>query len=445
MKSTTKPIERRQVELRIEVEQEEFDAAKADAFKKLATRVEIPGFRKGKAPRQLVEQHIGKEAIADEATEQLFPDMYEKALTEHAVQPLLMPHVHLEQREPPVFVATVPLEPVIDLGDYRSVRIAEEEEAITDEHVTSAIDRIRESQASLVPVERPLQFGDFAVLDVRATIDDQPILEHEGVSYELVEGGQMPVPGFADSIVGMSSGESKSFTLNMPEDFRVAELAGKECACNVTVQQVRQKELPELGDEMAKTFGFDSLDLLKERVGSDLESRAKEQARTKLIQSALEAIAAQGSVDFPPALEDREIDDLLSEEARRYGYKNVEDYLKMTQRSLEQIREDLRQLAHTRVVNGLILSKLAATEEIEITDADVDNRIEELLGQAQDQERMRELLSAPHMRDSVAERLRTSRTLDRLVAIVTGQDADSTEDTDTGSGATAAEEPEGDS
>ncbi len=442
MNSTAKTIERRQSELRIEVEQEEFQTAIDRAFRKLAARVEIPGFRKGKAPRQLVEQHIGKETIVDEAIEQLFPDMYEKALTEHDIHPLLMPHVHLEQRNPPVFLAIVPLEPEVDLGDYRAVRVTREEETVTDEHVTSAIDRIRESQASLVPVERPLQFGDFAVLDVHATIEDQTILEHEGVSYELVEGGQMPVPGFAEAIVGMSGGESKSFTLKMPEEFRVPELAGKECLCNVTVQQARQKELPEVGDEMAKAFGFDSFDLLKERVGSDLESRAREQARTKLIQSALEGIAAGGTVEFPPALEDREIDDLLSEEARRYGYRNVEDYLKMSQRPLEQIREDLRPLAHTRIVNGLILSRLATAEGIEITDADVDNRIEELLGQSQDQERMREMLAEPQVRESVAQRLRTSRTLDRLVSIVTEHDPHGEEDTDSGS--TAADEPEDD-
>ncbi len=421
MKSTAKTIERRQVELRIEVEPEEFEAAKAEAFRKLSARVEIPGFRKGKAPRPLVEQHVGKEAIADEAIEQLFPDMYEQALAEHEVHPIMMPHVHLEEREPPAYIATVPLAPEVDLGDYRSVRVTQEQEAVTDEHVQSAIDRIRESQAALVPVERPLEYGDFALLDVHATIDDQTILDHKGVSYELVEGGQMPVPGFAESIVGMAGGESRNFTLKMPEDFRIADLADKDCICDVTVQQVRHKDLPELSDDMAKSFGFDSLDLLKERVGSDLESRARDEARTRLIQSALETIAAQGSVDFPPALEDREIDDLLAEEARRYGYKSVEDYLKMTQRPLEQIREDLRPVAHTRIVNGLILSHLAAAEAIEISDTDVDNRVEELLTQSQDQDRMRELLAAPHMRESIGERLRTTRTLDRLVAIVTGQ------------------------
>ncbi len=441
MKSTAKPIERCQVELHIEAEPPEYEAAQSEAFRHMARRVEVPGFRKGKAPRHIVEQHIGKEAIADEAVERLFPTLYEQALATHEIHPVMMPHVHLDQRDPPVFVAVVPLKPEVELGDYRSVRVAQEEATVTDEHVTSALDRIRESQAALVPVERSLQFGDFALLDVEATVDDQTILDHKEVTYEVVEGGQMPIPGFAEAIVGLSGGESREFTLQMPDDFRIADLASKECTCNVTVRQVRQKELPELGDDMAKSFGFESLDMLRERVGSDLESKARNEARSKLIQSALDAIAAQANVDFPPVLEEKEIEDLLAQEAKRYGYKNVEDYLKMSQRPLEQIREDLRPLAHKRITNGLILDRLAALEEIAIDETDVDNRIEELLAEAQDKDKMREFLASPQMRDSIADRLRTSRTLDRLVSIVTG-DVEQVSDDESDAGASEEGEDE---
>ena len=423
MKSTAKTIEHCQAELHIEAEQAEYDAATVEAFKYLAGRVEIPGFRKGKAPRPLIEKHVGREAVVDEALERLFPALYEEALTTHELHPITTPHVHLEQREPPVFLAIVPLEPQVELGDYHSVRVAKEEVEVTDEHVLSALDRLRESQAVLVPVERPLQFGDFASLDVKATINEQPFLDHKGVTYEMVAGSAMPLPGFAEAIAGLSAEETKEFSLIVPEDFRVSELAGKECRCSVTVQQVRQKELPELGDSMAKSFGFDTLEALRERVGADLESNARNQARTALIHKALEAIAAQGKVDFPPVLEEREIDDLLAGEAKRYGYKTVEDYLQMANKPLDDIRADLRPLAHERIVNGLILSRLAGVEEIAVTEDDVTGRVEELLNEAQDKERVRELLATPQMRESIADRLRTNRTLDRLVAIVTGETA----------------------
>ncbi len=431
MKSSTKTIEHRQTELRIEAEAPEYQAAEVEAFRYLAGRVHIPGFRKGKAPHAVVERHVGRDAVVDETIERLFPRLYEQALTEHAIHPITTPHVHLEQREPPVFLALVPLEPEVDLGEYRSVSVAEEEVSVSDEHVLSALDRLRESQAVLVPVEHPLQFGDFASIDVTATIDEQPFLDHKGVTYEMVAGSAMPLPGFAEAIAGMSAGEAREFNLTVPADFRVAELAGKECRCAVTLQQVRRKELPELGDSMAQSFGFETLEALRERVGADLESNARNQARTALIHKALEAIAAQGHIDFPPVLEEREIDDLIAGEAKRYGYKNVEDYLQMASKSMEDIRAELRPLAHERIVNGLILSRLSREEGITVSDADVDARIEELLQEAQDKDRVRALLTAPEMRESIADRVRTNRTLDRLVAIVTGESSAATTEADT--------------
>jgi trigger factor len=445
MKSTVKTIEHRQVELHIEAEPPEVEAAEAEAIRYLSGRVEIPGFRKGKAPRAIVEKHVGREAVVDEALERVFPKLYEQALTAHDIHPITTPHVHLEQREPPVFLAIVPLEPEVDLKDYRSVRVTPEEVAVTDEHVLSALDRMRESQAVLVPVERPLKFGDYALIDVVATVEGQPFLDHKAVTYEVVVNSQMPLPGFAEAIVGLSAAESKEFTLTIPDDFRIAELAGKTCSLSVTLQQAREKELPELGDDMAKTFGFDSLAALRERVDADLQSNARNQARTALIHNALDAIAAQGHVDFPPVLEDREIEELIAGEAKRYGYKSVEDYLQMASKTIEETTEELRPLAHERIVNGLILNRLARIEGIDVTEADVAGRVEELLTEAQDKDRVRELLAAPHMRESIADRLRTNRTLDRLAAIVAGEAVPEPEATTevVASGATEGEKEDG--
>ena len=434
MKSTAKEIEHRQVELHIEAEQEEYDAAQAEAFKHLARKTSVPGFRKGKAPRHMLEQYIGREALVDEAIEHLLPVLYEQALEAHDINPIAMPSIALEQRELPVFNATVPLEPRVKLGDFRSIRVKPEEVDVTDEHVLAALERMRESQAVLEPAERPLAFGDFSTLDVKATVDDQPFLDHKQVTYEVAAESQMPIPGFAESIVGLSKDESKDFTLKIPDDFRVTELAGKDCLCSVTVHQVRQKQLPELADALAETFGFDSLDALRVKVGSDLESNARNQVRTSLIHSALDAIEAQGEVDFPPFMEEREIDELLLGEARQYGFKSVDDYLRMSNRGLEEVREALRPLAHKRIANGLLLHEIAQQEQIEIDASEVDNRVEELLSQAQDKEKVREYLAAPEMRESLENRLRTNRTLDRLIEIVTA-DAPETKGTSKTKGA----------
>jgi trigger factor len=439
MKSTAKELERRQTEIRIEVEEEEYTAAMNRAYAQLSKRVEIHGFRKGKAPRHLVEQAIGKENIEDEAIEQMFPSLYEQALETHDLYAATTPKVSLEQRDPPVYAVIVPLQPEVDLGDYKAVRVEEESAEVSDEEVVAAIDRIRESQAVLAPVERALAYGDFAIIDVKASVEETPFLDHQQVTYEMVEGSPMPMPGFADALVGMEKGEVREFTLKMPEDFRTAELAGKDCSCSVTLQEVKVKEAPELTDSLAQTFGFDSVDAMRERVGNDLESNARSKVRNELINKALDAIGAQGKVEFAPVFEEREIDDLLENESKRYGYKEVSDYLKMTNRPLEELREDLRPLAHKRIVNGLIISELGMAEQIDATAEDVDARIEELVAQsvsqgqeqmggeqatpeAQEamQQRMREYLNTPEMRESVEHRLRTNRTLDRLVEIVTG-------------------------
>ncbi|MBN1856699.1 MAG: trigger factor [Dehalococcoidia bacterium] len=419
MKSTATEIERRQVQLHIEAEADEFAAAQAAAVKHLSQHTTVPGFRKGKAPRHILEQHLGKEAIIDEAIEQLFSALYEQALDTHDIHPVANPQIKLEQREPPIFEVTVPLQAHVSLGDYKSVRVKHELADVTEEHVSEAIDRLRESQAVLTPVERPLAFGDFASIDVKATAADQPFLDHKQVTYEMVAESKMPLPGFAESIEGLSPGETKDFTLTVPEDFRITELAGKECACSVTVQQVQEKKLPELTDALAETFGFETLDALKERVGTDLESNAQSQARTALIHSALDAIEAQGEVDFAPYMEDREIAELIEGEARQYGYKTVEDYLRMSNRTIEDMMTAMRPAAHKRIVNGLILNEIAEQEGIETTDSDVDNRIEELLSQSKDKEKARAYLDTPQMRESLANRIRTNLTLDRLAAIVT--------------------------
>ena len=463
MKSTAKELEHRQTEIRIEVEEEEYTTAKNRAYTQLSKRVEIPGFRKGKAPRHLVEQAIGKENIEDEAIEQMFPSLYEQALETHDLYAATTPTVSLEQRDLPVYKVIVPLRPAVDLGDYKAVRIEQESAEVTDEEVVAAIDRIRESQAVLAPVERALAYGDFAIIDVKASVEETPFLDHQQVTYEMVEGSPMPMPGFSEALVGMEKAEVREFTLKMPDDFRTAELAGKDCACSVTLQEVKVKEAPELTDSLAQTFGFDTVDAMRERVGNDLESNAKSKVRNELVNKALEAIAEQGKVEFAPVFEEREIDDLLENEAKRYGYKEVADYLKMTNRPLEELREDLRPLAHKRIVNGLILSELGISEGIDATTEDVDARIEELLVQslAQSQEqvgadqatpeiqetmqqKMREYLNTPEMRDSVEHRLRTNRTLDRLVEIVTGVESEAPKEAEIAEEAAAPVEEESD-
>ena len=418
MRVTREKLENCQVSLNIEAEARELEKALDEAYHRLVSKVSIPGFRKGKTPRAILEQHLGKSTLLEEALERLIPQLYKQAIESEKIEPIAQPQIEVTQNEPLVFKAIVPLKPTVKLGDYHSIKLKAEPVEIGEGEIGAAIEQLRQQQAVLLPVDRPVQLGDFVTLSIEATIEGKPFLNHKDLLYQVDSNSTFPLPEFAQKLEGVKKNEERIFSLKVPADYSIKEFCGQECLFKTTISEIKEKQLPQLDDEFAQSCNYANLTQLREGVTADLRAKAERRSRLEVRQKAIDAVVKVSEVDYPPILEDREIDSLLEDMARRFGYREVEDYLKRVSKTEEELREELRPVAKKRVINSLTLDKVAEEEKVEITSPEVDNKVEEILGDAKDKEKMRRFLALPQVRESIGESLRTQKTLDWLVQIV---------------------------
>jgi len=239
MKVSTEPVENSQVALNIEMEPVEIDKYLDRAYNRLVKKVSIPGFRKGKAPRDILERHIGKDALFQEALEDLIPRAYKEALDEQKISPIDQPEFELIKTEPLIFKAVVPLKPTVKLGDYTKIKVESKPVKIGKKDIDATIEQLREQQAMLLPVDRPVQLGDIVTIDVEGERDGEPFSIRKDVVYEVVKEARLPLPGFAEKLEGTAKGEEKSFVLSYPQDYEMKQLAGKDHAFKVTVKEIK--------------------------------------------------------------------------------------------------------------------------------------------------------------------------------------------------------------
>jgi len=422
MKVTSEKIENCQVSLNIEAEDSELEKSLDEAYHRLVGKISIPGFRKGKAPRAIMEQRIGKGALLEEALKRLVPQLYDEAIESQEIEPIAEPQIEVTKSEPLIFKAIVPVKPTVELGDYHSIRLEPEPVEIGDKEVKSIIDRLREQKALLVPVDRAVQLGDVVTINIEASVDGKQFLNHKDQVYEVDSDSSFPVPGFAQQLQGTEKDADMTFSIEVPADYNIKELCGQECLFKVRVTEIKEKQLPALDDEFARSCDFDDLTSLKDRLVSDLRAEAERRSQMELRRKALEAVLDISQVEYPPILEEREIGSILEDEVRHLGYQKVEDYIQRSGKTAEELREQLRPIARKRVANALILDKMAGEEKIEIGSSEVDNKVKEIAGNTGDenQEKMQKFLALPQVRESVEDSLRVDKTVDRLVQIVRG-------------------------
>lgn len=401
MKVTRDKTENSQAFLTIELEPAEVEKSLEMSYQRLVKKTNIPGFRKGKAPREIVERYLGRESLLNEALNDLLPQAYEKAVKEQEIEAIAQPHIEIAQTDPLVFKATVPLKPTIKLGDYHSIQITPEPVAITEDDVNSAIEQLRHQQATWEPVERPVDYDDLVVLDIESNIEDKPFINQKGVQYQV---RHLPFPGFAEQLVGMKRDEDKQFTLQFPLDYPKPDLAGKKPSFKVKVTEIKQKKLPELNDEFARQISpdFKNLGSLREKVATDLRLSAEEKAKIDYEERVIEAVVDLTQLEFPPILVEREIDRLLNE-SRRLPMNKTE----------EELREELRPLATKRVTRSLVLTKIAEEEKIEVSDAEIEAEMEKLTKNTA-QNKLQKL------HQSIKQILVIRKTIQRLVEIAKG-------------------------
>jgi trigger factor len=421
MKVSTENLENRQIALNIEAEASELDKSLDEAYRHLVNEVSIPGFRKGKAPRAILVQHIGKKNLLEEALEHLIPQLYEQAIESQKLEPIAGPQIEITQTEPVVFKAIVSLKPEVKLGDYHNIRLEPSPEIkIAEKEVTAAMEEFRERQGAWVPVGRSVALGDLVTMDIQASVDGKPWLNHKGILYEMDKDSRSPVPGFASHLQGAEKNKEKTFSLTIPDDYPIKEMRGKESAFKVTVTEIKEKQLPELDDELAKSAGYDNLADMKEKMAVDLRAKAEARNRLELKQKALDALVKISEVKYPPILEEEEITGLLRDEAKRLGFRELTDYLKRVNKTEEELKQELRPIAQKRLAEDLVLGKLAEEEKIEISSSEVDNKVDEIVNDAEDKEKARQFFSLPQVKQSIEQSLRTQKTMDRLLQIAIG-------------------------
>jgi len=417
VKVTKEKTENSQVFLSIEMEPAEVEESLEMSYNRLVKKTNIPGFRKGKAPRAILERYIGKESLFEEALNNLVPQACEKAIKEQEIEAIAQPQIEIAQTDPVVFKAIVPLKPRVKLGDYQHIQVTPQPVEVTENNVSDVIEQLRHRHATWEPVERPVDFGDLVVLDIESSIEDKSFINQKGAQYQVLHDLPFPVPGFAEQLAGMKRDEEKEFNLQFPSDYPRGELAGKEPSFKVKVTEIKQEILPELNDEFAKevTPDFQSLVSLREQVSSDLKLRAEEKARADFEERVIDAVVDIAQLEFPPILVEMEINRMLNQRFQK-GDQELEEYLRSINKTEEELQEELRPLATKRIARSLVLGKVVEEEKIEVSDSEIHAEIENIKkGATENKDKLEKILNTPQARESIEQTLITRKTIQRLV------------------------------
>jgi trigger factor len=361
----------RQVSLDIEVDTDRLDRAMNDAYRRLAGRVDVPGFRRGKAPRSMVERMIGRDRIVEEALDKLVPEVVSEAMEQEKVEPYTRPRVESIEFDPLRLKAVIGLAPKVELGDYKAqLRIAPEAPNVGEEQIEEVINRLRESYAQWAPVERVAALGDRVGLDLNATVEgnDEPIIDSKEAEYIVDADSTSPAPGFGEQLVGLSGGEAKTFTLTMPDDYRDAEVAGKPAQFHVTLHWVKERELPALDDDFAQQVGdYADVAALRGAIEMQLRQREDERVREKLQEEAVNKLVEISSIEYPPQLVEHQAAHMVEafrSNVERQGLQ-FQQYLRLVGKDQDAFEQEMRTEAETRVRRSLALDAFANAEHID--------------------------------------------------------------------------------
>ncbi len=423
MKVTKEKVENCQAYLTIEMEPAEMEDGMKHAYEHLVQRANIPGFRKGKAPRAVVESTLGKGRMLEETIDHVIPEAYEKACKEQEIEPYAQPSLEITKAEPLTFKAVVPLRPNVVLGDYQNIRMSPEPVEIKEENINAVLEELRYQHATWEPVDRALDYNDIAVIDINSNSEEKPLIQRIGSQYPVSKDSLSPAPGFAAQIVGMKKGETKEFDLTFPADYPSKQLAGKNAHFKVTLQEVKEENLPELDDNLATTVSpeIKTLAGLREEAEKSLKLRGEERARMDFEEKVITTAVEQSKIEYPPILVDLEISRIINDQARQLQMtgQGMDEYLRSINKTPEQLQEDLRPIAIRNINASLVLSRIAEQEKIEVTEDEIKNGINNMIRGIGDdkKEEMIKLLDTPQNRQSITQSLKTRKTIERLADI----------------------------
>ena len=409
----------------------EMDAADEDpyidrSYRRTVGRLNIPGFRKGKAPRSIVENYVGRVALLQEALDFMIPETLNQALQEQEIQAFVEPRVEVTELEPVSFKATVPLEPTVDLGEFYSVRLEKESVEISEEEVDRTLERIRREMAPWEPVSRPVQFGDLLNLNVQGEMDGEEVVNDQEIDYIPEVTNVLPFPGFAENLEAMEEGHTREFNVTIPEEYPRAEYAGREVAFKVEVLSIKEKALAELDDEFAKGVGegFDDMEALRAHILERITGEAEAQANYAFQEQSMNSLLESATITASDLLLEREIQNMQDERERmlRNQRLDLDTYLSYVGKTEEEFHDELRPIAEDRLNRMLVVRKLAQEEGLEVSIEEVQAEIDEMVSTTSDENRaaMRRMFNSESSRESIRASLLNQKVMTRLVEIVQG-------------------------
>jgi trigger factor len=427
LKVTTEPLESHQLAVTIEVDQGRTEQAMRRAARQIAREVRIPGFRPGKAPFDAIVQRFGESTVRREAADLIGEEVVREALEQENIDAYGPGQITNLTLDPLVYELAVPLNPTVDLGDYRAIRLDPEPVEVRDDQLQQALDKIREDNTIFETIERPSIWRDGLELDLVAHTDSgEEVLKGEGLHMLLEPETTDPVPGFPEAVLGMEAGEERTFRLPLPPDFPEERFRGTEAEFTVTINTVYNQIIPDLDDDLARAVGnFETLDELRDHLRGQIQQAAQAERDRAYAAQVVEAAVKQAKVDFPPPMVDRELDEMVKEVERSVRSQrrlSMEDFLRIERKSIDELREELRPSAEARLTKALILGDVVRLEELAVEDDEVGERIEQVSSSwGSRAEQVRTSLSTDAGRRAMQNRLLADKAVQRLVAIAKGE------------------------
>ncbi len=423
MKAKAEKIEKNTVVLEIEVEPEKLNQSLDKAYRKLVKKANIPGFRKGKAPRALLERFYGKEYLMDEALDNLLPDVYVEAVQETEIEPIDRPQVELVQAEegkPLIIKAKVEVKPEVILGEYTGLEVEKPSADINDADVDAELGKLQQRHAKVNTLdEGEVEQGDVAVIDFEGFVDGEAFPGGKGENYPLEIGSESFIPGFEEQVIGAKVGEERDVNVTFPEEYHSVELAGKAAVFKVKVNSIRRKELLPVDDEFAKDVSeFDTLEELKTDIRNRLKETAGKKAEIAVKEQLIQKAVENATVEIPAVMVDTRLNVMLNDMAQRLQRQGIsfEDYLRFTGADIDAVRTDLKPEAEKSVRSDLVLEAIARKEQIDATDEDVNAELEKMAEQyKQDVSTLRAALETQGNIDSLKNSIAFQKTIQFLV------------------------------
>jgi trigger factor len=419
------------VQLDIEVPPADVDRHFATAYQHVAERTKVPGFRPGKAPRHVIDRFVGRGTVIAEAIDHLVSAAYDAALDQVAILPIDQPEVDIDpdgvaEGQTVHFTATVAVRPDVSLGAYTEYPFSLESPQVTDEQVDGVITELREQQATLRPVDgRAAQTGDVAAVKFAGTIDGEPFEGGSADRLPLVIGEDRMIPGWEDQLVGMAIDDTKGFDITFPEDYRVEELRGKQAHFEVTLLDVRERLLPEVDDEFARSVGeVTGVDELRTEIRDALEKRAVDEARHAFADRIIDFAASNASVELPEVMVANEIEIMRDELGQRLASQRIglDQYLALSKQTPEELATELREPASRRVKVLLVLSAIAEKEGIDASPEEVQAEIDQQLARYANEPKLSGYLTSRRGRSYLRMTLRNRKLVDALIDRALGTD-----------------------